>query len=374
MTPARALHPLAWWAWALSGAVAVGRTTNPLVIALLLGAVSLVVVARRDDSPWAHAFGAYAVLGVVIVTVRVVFYVLLGVDGAGPVLVDLPSVPAPAWAVGVDILGPVHVPGLLTAISGGLRLAALVVCFGAANALANPKRVLRSLPTSLHHVGTALVIAVTVTPQLVSSRARVRRAQRLRGLEGRGLRSAAAAVVPVLQDALDHALALAASMDSRGFASAGERQGGPAGGPGGRGGRGLPAALVVALMAAVLGAYALLDASAPAWLGVPVLAGGAVVAVAASVVAGRRVRRTRYRPEPWRIGETLVAACGATAVGAVLLAVALEPGAMAPTFDPPAWPVLPLAAALGALVAAAPAAIPTGRPATGGRSERGARS
>ncbi|MFD1505992.1 energy-coupling factor transporter transmembrane protein EcfT [Georgenia yuyongxinii] len=345
VVPARAaLHPLAWWAWALGLAVAVGRTTNPLVLGLLLAVVVLVVMACRDDSPWARAFGGYLVLGAVIVVMRMGFYVLFGLDGAGPVVLELPSVSLPEWVRGMELLGPVHLYGLLDAAVGGLRLAALVVCFGAANALANPKRALRCLPASLHHLGTAVVVAVTVTPQLVSAVARVRRAQRLRGLDGRGLRPAVALLVPVLQDALDHALELAASMDSRGYARASH--------PGGD--RRVGAALLLALVAAVLGTYGLLDATSPAWMGVPLLSLGGAVAVAASLAAGRRVRRTRYRPDPWRATEALVAGAGALAALIVAVAAAADPGASNPPAGTAQFLALPPAAVLAAACALVP--------------------
>ena len=304
--PGRAVHPLAWWAWALGLAVAVTRTTGPAVIGLLLAAAVLVVVVRRDDSPWARAFGAYVVLGGVIVAIRVGFYVLVGFKTGGSVLVELPSVPLPAWAAGISLLGPVHLPGLLAAAADGFRLAALIVCFGAANALANPKRALRCLPASLHHVGTAVVIAVTVSPQLVTSLVRVRRAQRLRGLDRRGARAVLSCALPVLADALDRSLELAASMDSRGYARSEP----------GRSDAGVTAALLVSLLAAALGTYGLLDGSSPAWLGLPLLATGALVAVVGSVLAGRRVRRTRYRPDRWRLQEVVIVGAG---VGVALL-------------------------------------------------------
>lgn len=345
VAPARAsLHPLAWWAWALGLAVAAGRTSHPLALALLVATVVLVVVGCRDDSPWARAFGGYLVLGAVIVVVRTGFYVLFGLDGAGPVLLELPRVALPEWVRGLELLGPVHTYGFLDAAAGGLRLAVLVVCFGAANALANPKRALRCLPASLHHLGTAVVVAVTVTPQLVSAVARVRRAQRLRGLDGRGPRAAVAVLVPVLQDALDHALDLAASMDSRGYARAAV--------PGGD--RRVGAALVLALVAAVLGTYGLLDATAPGWMGLPLLLAGGAVAVAASVAAGRRVRRTRYRPDPWRVPESLVAGSGALSALVVAAAAAADPGAWSPAAGSAQFLALPPAAVVAAACALVP--------------------
>lgn len=350
--PARggSVHPLAWWAWALGLAVAFTRTTNPLTIALILAAAVLVVLARRDDSPWARAFGAYLVLGAVIVAMRVGFYVVFGLKTGGPVLLRLPNVPLPRWAVGVDILGPVQAPGLLNAAYGGLRLAALVICFGAANALANPKRALRCLPASLHHLGTAVVIAVTVSPQLVASFVRVRRAQRLRGQDGRGPRAVVAGLLPVLQDALDRSLALAASMDSRGYARSVP----------GRGDVRITAALLVALLSGAMGTYGLLDGSSPRWLGAPMLAVGACVAVAASFLAGRRVHRTRYRPDPWRLEETVVAASGALAALLLVVAVGGDAGAPSPSTGAMVWPTSSPLVGACALLAALPAVLSTG--------------
>lgn len=47
----RALHPIAWWLWALGLATVASRTTNPLLLAVLLAVVGYVVVARRGMRP-----------------------------------------------------------------------------------------------------------------------------------------------------------------------------------------------------------------------------------------------------------------------------------------------------------------------------------
>ena len=52
-------HPWAWWAWAMGAAAAVSLTNNPLLIALIAGAVILVVANRRTDDPWARSAGTY---------------------------------------------------------------------------------------------------------------------------------------------------------------------------------------------------------------------------------------------------------------------------------------------------------------------------
>lgn len=338
------LHPLAWWGWALALAVALSRVSHPLAVVLVAAAVVLVVLTCRGEGRWGRAFRGYLVLAGAVVLIRVVLHLLVGVDGAGPVLLDLPRLELPAWAGGLDLLGPVRVGGLLGALYGGLALGALLLCFGAANSLADPVRALRSLPAALHPIGTAVVVAVTVAPRLVTSFARVRRAQRLRGVTATGWRGLSATVVPVLSDALDHALALAASMDARGYGRS----------PAAR--RDVGIALTLALAAAVVGTYGLLDAQAPRWLGPPMLAAGAAVAVAAGWVAGRRSRRTRYRPDRWGLAETFVTGCGVAAATLALLSPVLRQTGL-PGPPPLAWEALAFA-----VLAALPAMLAPGRP------------
>ena len=100
----------------------------------------------------------------------------------------------PHWTLGLRLLGSVTQESLLSGLYDGLRLATIVICVGAANALANPKRLLRSVPPALYEIGSALVVAITVLPQLADSLRRVRAAQTLRGGDaGRVARAPAAA-------------------------------------------------------------------------------------------------------------------------------------------------------------------------------------
>jgi energy-coupling factor transport system permease protein len=304
----RDVHPVAWWLWALGLAAAASQTTNPLVLMLLIGVATVVVMARRSDQPWARSFRLYVWLGVAIVVMRVVFRLVLGGSYPGTVLLDLPRIPLPDWVLGVSLLGPVTVEALLAGLYDGLRLATLVICIGAANALANPKRLLRSVPPALYEIGTALVVAVTVLPQFADSVRRVRAAQSLRAGETGRVRRLRRFVVPVMEDALERSLALAAGMDARGYGraaglTAAQRQ--------------TTGALMLAGLCGVcVGVYALLDLTAPRYLALPMLALGVVVAVAGLVSAGRRVERTRYRPDRWRWPEVAVVASG-VAVGVV---------------------------------------------------------
>ena len=206
----RDLHPVAWWVWALGLATAASFTTNPLVLLTIVGVATLVVFARRSEQPWADSFRIYVLVAVVIVVMRVLFRVLLGGgEVGGHVLLDLPEVPLPDWVLGLRLLGPVTRESVLAGLYDGLRLATIVICVGAANALANPKRLLRSVPAALHEVGAALVVAVTVLPQLADSARRVRAAQALRAGDTRRAGLLRRFLVPVLEDALERSLRLA---------------------------------------------------------------------------------------------------------------------------------------------------------------------
>jgi len=357
----RDLHPVAWWLWALGLAAAASFTTNPYVLLLLIGVACLAVAARRSAQPWADSFRIYLWLGVAIVVVRVLFRILLGGGDGGQVLLHLPEIPLPHWTLGLRLLGPVTRESLLAGLYDGLRLAAIVICVGSANALANPKRLLRSVPPALYEIGSALVVAVTVLPQLADSVRRVRAAQVLRGGDTGRVRGLRRLLIPVLEDALERSLALAAGMDTRGY--------GRTSGATSRERRTTGGLMLLGLGAVAVGVYGGLDRTTPVWLGRPMLLLGVVVSFVAVRAAGRRVARSRYRPDRWRWPELVVAASGVL-VGAAgwwisrhQLTVAYPALSVAPTLS-----VLALLAVvvgvLGALCSPRPA-LP-GAPAVGG--------
>jgi energy-coupling factor transport system permease protein len=352
----RDLHPVAWWCWSLGLAVAASQTTNPWLLLLLIGVACLVVAARRSAQPWANAFRLYLWLGLVIVSIRVAFRILLGGGDAGRVLLGLPQIPLPHWALGLRLLGPVTQEALLAGLYDGLRLAAIVICIGAANALANPKRLLRSVPPALYEIGSALVVAVTVLPQLVESARRVRAAQALRGGETGRVRRLRRLLVPVLEDALERSLALAAGMDTRGY--------GRTSGATPRERRTTGALMLLGLCGICVGVYAGLDGTTPGWLGRPMLVVGVLVSFAGMYSAGLRVRRSRYRPTPWRWPEVVVALSGAV-VGVAgwwmsrhQLEIAYPSVTVAPALS--ALAIAAAAAALVGALCAPPALVPPG--------------
>jgi energy-coupling factor transport system permease protein len=349
----RNLHPGAWWLWAIGLAAVASRSRNPLLLLVVLSVAGYVVSARRSDAPWARAFAIFLKIGLVVILIRTVAQVVLGTPIPGQVLFTLPELPLPDWAAGVSFGGPVTAPSVASAVTDGLRLATVLACIGAANALANPKRLLAAMPAALYEIGVALVVALSFAPSLVTSVQRIRAARRLRGRPDRGIRGMITVAMPVLEDALERSLALAAAMDSRGYGRRAE----------------VPATtrhttsllLVGGLIGMSLGVYGLLDATGPAWLGIPILLLGVVMAVGGLALAGRRAVRSRYRPDPWSVSEWLTTVAGAAAVAGTVVTGLRDAAALTPELLPLTALPLPVVATLGVLVAAAPAWV-TPRP------------
>ncbi|WP_258037112.1 CbiQ family ECF transporter T component [Streptomyces sp. SM14] len=353
----RALHPGAWWLWALGLAVAASRTTNPILLALILAVAAYVVVRRRGDAPWALSFKMYLLLGALIVVMRVVFRIIFGGGQGDTILFTLPEIPLPEAAAGIRLFGSVAAEQLLGGLYDGLRLATMVVCVGAANSLADPKRMLKTLPGALYEIGASVVVALTVAPQLIDSVRRVRRARRLRGAQGKGRRALRGIIIPVLEDALNRSLALAAAMASRGY--------GRTGGVDPRT-RLVTGLLVVAGLVGICGGlYGVLDSSAPALLGAPLLLGGGALALAGLLLGGRRVRRTGYRPDHWRPAELVTAGAGIATAALMFLTARVDPGNLYPSLSPLAWPDVSMVPVLAVLVGALPALLTPEPPRSG---------
>jgi energy-coupling factor transport system permease protein len=341
------LHPMAWWCWAGALAVTASRTTNPLLLGLILAVVAWVVTARRGDSPWARSFGALLRLGAVVIVIRVAVQVLFGDRVPGATWFAIPSVPLPSWAAGVTIGGPVTAQATIGAFCQGLQIAVILACFGAANSLSSSFRLLRCVPAGLYEVAVAVTVAISFTPQVVLSIARVRDARRLRGRATTGLRGWRGLAVPVLDGALERSVALAASMDARGF---GRRSSSPRR-------RHLTASATLAgLIGLGIGLFEVLDSGSATGIGLAVILVGAALVIG-GMVAASHGSRSRYRPDRWLVAEWLVVTSGLLAVTGIVVAAGSGPSSLVQPLYPLALPAFPITALAGILVAALPSGI-----------------
>ncbi|WP_055489799.1 CbiQ family ECF transporter T component [Streptomyces sp. TP-A0356] len=343
------VHPGAWWLWSLGLATAATRTTNPLLLALLVAVSAYVVAARRTSAPWSRSYSAFVRLGLAVLAVRLLFAVALGspVPGTHTVL-TLPELPLPHWAQGIRVGGRVTAEGLVFAVYDGLKLATLLICVGAANALANPARLLKSLPGALYEAGVAVVVALTFAPHLIADIRRLRAARRLRGRPDRGLRGLLQVGLPVLEGALERSVALAAAMDARGFGRTADVP------PAVR--RTTTALTLGGLLGVCAGTYGLLTAEGAAY-GLPLLLAGLTAALAGLLLGGRRSPRTRYRPDVWDARAWLVAGSGIAAAALLVVSAAGDPAALRPGVVPLTAPELPLLPAGAVLLGLLPAFV-----------------
>lgn len=352
VSPVPGAHPWAWWAWGLSAAICISLSINPLFVVLVITSVLTVALLRRGDDLWARSLRFYLVLAGIVIAIRLFFRIVFSTSGGGPVLFTLPSIALPDWVAGFGIGGPVTSVAVLSALYSGLQLAGLLLCVGAINTLANPRTALKSVPAALQQASVAIVIALSVAPQLVVAMVRIGRAHRLRGGRTRGLRAIRGRVVPILADALDRSLVLATAMESRGFGRS--NQPGLATTSGGararRPRRALDVLLVVAVMTMVSATYLIFTTSAntrydlgPAQVQASVL-GWCALGVGAGLVVlglwllGRTRTLTRYRPQRWRWYDTTVVALGLGALTLSVVMLAIDPATA--TSSPKRWPEL----------------------------------
>ena len=366
----RGLHPGAWWLWAACLAGAASRTTNPILL-LLLGAVVLyVAAARRTDAPWSRSIVVFLRLGLVVILIRVVLVIVFGNRLPGHVLFTLPHVPLPSWAAGVSIGGPVTAEAVLAAVVQGLRLAVVLVCFGAANSLASPYRLLRCLPAVLYEAGVAITVALSFAPELVMAITDVRAARRLRGRPVRGLAGLRGTAVPC------SSVRSTARCSWRRRWTPGATAGGcrwPAACAARRPGR--PPAACSSWWPGSTGYWWRARcpvAASRSWPSVPCWWGPGWPP------AGVGPTGHGYRPDPWGLPEWLVAGSGVVALDALVVAGVLGVSGLEYVLSPLRPPTLPVVAAVGILVGLVPAwaapvertapatrVTPTARPADG---------
>ena len=211
------MHPLAWWLWSALLATTLVRLHITWLTLATIALLSVLVRKFKSDGPWAESFNWALKLALAVILFRVFIGVIIGVPVPGHVLITLPKIPLPNWMAGITLGGPVTWERVSSAAIESLNIASIIAIFGAATSLTNPRAVLRSIPPIFYEVGMVLVIATTLTPQLVANIKRIKIAQQMRGISNSRFFSWRQIAMPLLEDSLARALDLAAAMDSRGY-------------------------------------------------------------------------------------------------------------------------------------------------------------
>jgi energy-coupling factor transport system permease protein len=210
--------PLSWWLLALVMAIFAGVSQN-LGSQILIDFSALVAIYLfREDAPWSRSVKFYLFIASFVVVARVFFRIVFNIQNPDePTALFLPGFSINlGFGPAVQLFGEVSFEALLDGASDGLRLAAIILSVAMASSLANPRTLLRSTPSVLYEIASAVSVAINLAPQMILSLQRVRKAKSLRG-RSKGFGSLAGTVIPVLEDAIESSLSLAASMDARGF-------------------------------------------------------------------------------------------------------------------------------------------------------------
>ena len=338
------MHTLTWLAWLAAALVVTGLANNPLYMLLALLSATLVFVACRRDTPLAHAYRLFFLLGFGLWISYIVFSVVtVGGPRGRTVLISLPALTLPPLLGGITLGGPLTAEDLVWGAVRGLRVWTLMTIFGAFNALADHYRLLRLAPRSLFHAGLAVTIAVSFVPQTLRAIAEIGEAQRVRGHRFRGPRSFIPLLAPLLASSLEKSIQLAEALDARGYGRTraddvmlGRQQ--------------LGVLLGLLLLGAGLFGWLYYGAAAAPVALALIGSGGGALALAMHAL-GRLGPRTTYRREHWRRRDSLVtAAAFACALGWGVLRLTGTGGlvynpypiAMLPPFEPLAglWVVL----------------------------------
>ncbi|NLE76512.1 MAG: hypothetical protein GX605_07140, partial [Chloroflexi bacterium] len=314
MTGELRYHTLAWLVWLAAAASLALLNRQPLPQLLLCLAVGGVFVGCAPRSEVRQGWTAFIRLGLFVWAVALLFN-LFSVHAGRVVLFTLPR----EWPI---VGGPITLEALLYGAASGASLFAILLVFATFNAVLDTHRLLRWVPAGLFGAGLVVSIGVTFVPHLVASWGEIRDAQRVRGHRVRGVRALLPLLVPLLTTALERSLALAESMEARGFGGAAQVDS--------RVQRWVVPALTVAgLLAALVGLLA--QAFWPWWggLGWGLIVAGAAAVAAAIALQGRSVRRSRYQQERWRMPDAAVALAGAASFALLVWLRAQTPQVLA---------------------------------------------
>ncbi len=348
----RPWHSVAWLAWALAGAASVQLAPSPVSVALIVGIAWVTVEAHAPDGPYRRAFPALVVLGTAFGIIRILMAALTTHNGVH-VLFTIPHATVPDVLGGFTVGGSVETDVVLQAAALAFTIVGMMAVFGAVNAIWSHYELLQSMPRAFHELGVVVTVALAFVPATIESLRAVREADRARTggrpvRRGRILRT----ILPVLERGMERAVALAESMDSRGFGIRGPARADVEAGW----------CVLVALVAFAVGFLALVGRGTTAALACGAV--GIVALLAGIWRASRAVQRRTYRRRRLQAADWLLIATVALSPLALALLNAAGNDALTWYASPVTWPQFDPVVALALVPLLAPLVrLPADRPA-----------
>lgn len=212
------IHPIAIWVWAFSLSILQSHSTTISIFTILIICFFTVRTERiqteeNSTNPIriALAFSAFAAV------VRLIFGVIIGVPQSGSILLTLPRLPLPDWLAGITIGGAVSLERLQLVGVEILKFTSVLLIFAFATYVTSVNQLMRIFMRRFRTLGTAMVISISIIPQLVGAVRRIKVAQRMRGINQTSLRNWRYIAAPVIEESLERAIDLAANLESKGF-------------------------------------------------------------------------------------------------------------------------------------------------------------
>ncbi|GBD19626.1 hypothetical protein HRbin28_00059 [bacterium HR28] len=206
------MNGMLWLVWAILLALAVSVTRNPFYLALALLAVLSVRIAVNTTRPLGRAAPRFAVLAaLVLIGWSTVVNVLLAHVG------DRVITRLPPWPV---IGGPLTFNALLYGALTGIALATVLIGISLLHAVLDRHEALRLVPGRQRVLATTLAIALNALPTFAAAARDAEEAIRFRGLAQHSLVHLRMLINAVLVRGMDYSLAVAETLEVRGFAAA----------------------------------------------------------------------------------------------------------------------------------------------------------
>jgi energy-coupling factor transport system permease protein len=274
-TATKHFHTQAWVVWLVAAAVLALSTRNPLYLILLLLVARLVaVVCGRPDAGFSLPL---LKLGLFIMTFATLLNALFVPIGS-VILFRLPDWPLIGGAVTLEaaVYGAIN----------GLVLWTLLVIFAAINEIVPTADLVRLTPRALRDLGVVILIAVTYVPETIQQVQRIREAQAIRGNRLSHWRDWRPVLTPLLIGGLERAMILAETMVARGYGATADTE--------------QPWRVRLLLLLALgLSFGGWVWSFWVGWPGWVLLVLGLLLVAVWLWQAGRQVKVTRYRPQPW---------------------------------------------------------------------------
>ncbi len=317
---------MAWLVWAIAAAASVQLAPSPVYVALVVGISWVMVEAHAPDGPYRQAFPILVGLGLVFGVFRVAIAALTTHNGLH-ILFTVPQATMPDVLGGFTVGGSVESDIVLQAAAVAFTVIGVMAVFGAVNTIWSHYELVQSTPRSFYELGVIVTVALAYIPSTIESMRAVREADRARTggravRRGRILRS----ILPVLERGMERSVALAESMDSRGFGIRGPARADVEAGW----------CVLLALLAFGVGFLALIGNGATTALVCGII--GSVALVAGVWRSSLGVQRRTYRPRQLQAADWLLMAVVVLSPLALGVLTAADNPTLAWYASPVTWP------------------------------------